>query len=142
MQMKAWKSQFTRRLLVPVVAVATIGTFGAYEFTKPARAAAAAPAPAAAPLDTNSVSALMTLDHEMETLAARVTPAVVNITVTSKPTSQPAAGGDADNDSDLTCSNSLLRLAEIPPMELRLAISSGNSVACRNSALSTASAAA
>jgi serine protease Do len=98
--MNDWKSQFTRRLLVPVVAVATIGSLGAYEFTKPARAAAAPePAPAAAALDTNSVSALLTLDHEMETLAARVTPAVVNITVTSKPTSQQAADGDADNES-------------------------------------------
>jgi serine protease Do len=95
-----WKAQFTRRLLVPAVAVVTIGSFGAYEFTRPAHAAAPAPAPAAAPLDTNSVSALLTLDHEMETLAARVTPAVVNITVTSKPKSQPA-DGDADNGPDM-----------------------------------------
>jgi serine protease Do len=94
-----WKAQFTRRFIVPTVAVATIGLLGAYEFTKPAHAAAAV-APAAAPLDTNSVSELLTLDHEMETLAARVTPAVVNITVTSKPTSQPAGGG-ADNGPDM-----------------------------------------
>ncbi len=95
-----WKAQFTRRLLVSAVAVAIVGSLGAYEFTKPARAAAAAaaPAPAAAPLDANSVSALMTLDHEMETLAARVTPAVVNITVTSKPTAKQA-DGDAGGDS-------------------------------------------
>jgi serine protease Do len=98
MQMQDWKAVITRRLLVPAVAVATIGTLGVYEFSKPARAAAAGPAPAAAALDTNSVSALLTLDHEMETLAARVTPAVVNITVTSKPTAQPA-GGDADSDA-------------------------------------------
>ncbi len=91
--MKDWKNQLTRRLLVPVIAIAIVGSLGAYEFTKPARAAAMAPA--AAPLDTNSVSELLTLDHEMETLAARVTPAVVNITVTTKPTAQPA-----DNDSD------------------------------------------
>lgn len=91
-----WKTQFARRFIVPAVAAATIGSFGAYEFTKPAHAAAFAPA--AAPLDTNSVPALLALDHEMETLAARVTPAVVNITVTSKPKSQ-AADGDADNDS-------------------------------------------
>lgn len=94
-RMKDWKHQLTRRLLVPVVAVAIIGSLGAYEFSRPAHAAAIAPA--AGPLDANSVSALMTLDHEMETLAARVTPAVVNITVTSKPSAQPADGGDADN---------------------------------------------
>jgi serine protease Do len=93
-----WKAQFTRRLLVPAVAVATIGSFGAYEFTRPAHAAAIAPA--AAPLDTNSVSALLTLDHEMETLAARVTPAVVNINVTTKATAKPA-DGDADNGPDM-----------------------------------------
>jgi serine protease Do len=38
----------------------------------------------AAPLDDNSVSALTAMDHAMETLAARVTPAVVNVAVTSK----------------------------------------------------------
>jgi serine protease Do len=38
----------------------------------------------AAPLSDNSVAALAALDHDMETLAARVTPAVVNIAVTSK----------------------------------------------------------
>src|SRR5207248_7409460 len=42
------------------------------------------PAPAAAPLDDNSVSALLALDRAMETVAARVTPAIVNVTVTSK----------------------------------------------------------
>src|SRR6201998_2341336 len=45
---------------------------------------AAGRAPAASPLDDNSVGALMPLDKAMETLAARVTPAVVNVTVTSR----------------------------------------------------------
>jgi len=89
--MNNWKMKLTRRLLVAAVAVLTVASLGAYEFTKPAKAAAMAPA--AAPLDDNSVSALLSLDRAMETLAARVTPAVVNITVTSKPTSQ-----SADND--------------------------------------------
>ena len=39
---------------------------------------------AAAPMDDNSVSALTSLDHAMEAVAAKVTPAVVNIAVTSK----------------------------------------------------------
>ena len=82
-----WKSILTRRLLVAVVAVLTIASLGVYEFVKPARAAAAASS--ASPLDDNSVSALLNLDRAMETLAARVTPAVVNITVTSKPSAQP-----------------------------------------------------
>jgi len=85
--MRNWKAKLTRRFFVAVVAVMIVATFATYEFAKPARAASVA-APAAAPLDDNSVAALLTLDRAMETLAARVTPAVVNVTVTSKPTAQ------------------------------------------------------
>jgi serine protease Do len=91
--MNQWKTILTRRLLVAVVAIITVAGLGVYEFSRPARAAAAAPA--VAPLDDQSVGALLSLDQAMETLAARVTPAVVNITVTSKPTSQPTADDDA-----------------------------------------------
>jgi serine protease Do len=59
-----------------------------FNFTKSAKAAA----PAAAPLDDNSVGALLTLDRAMETLAARVTPAVVNVTVVSKSNPQQNGG--------------------------------------------------
>ena len=45
-----------------------------------------------APLDDQSVSALTALDHDMETLAARVTPAVVNVAVTSR--------GGSDDEQD------------------------------------------
>ncbi len=83
--MHSWKKILTRRLLVAAVAVLSVASFATYEFTNSARAASSAPA--AAPLDDNSVGALLTLDRAMETLAARVTPAVVNVTVTSKPTS-------------------------------------------------------
>jgi serine protease Do len=89
------KSTLTRRLLVPAVAFATILSFGAYEFAKPARAAAS-PTPAAAALDDNSVGALLSLDHAMEALAAHVTPAVVNVTVTSK--TQVKASDQMDDD--------------------------------------------
>jgi serine protease Do len=84
--MKNWKNILTRHLFVAVVAALTIASLATYEFAKPARAAAVAPA--AAPLDDNSVAALLSLDRAMETLAARVTPAVVNVTVTSKPGTQ------------------------------------------------------
>ncbi len=51
----------------------------------------------AAPLDDHSVEALMSLDQAMETLAARVNPAVVNIAVTSTPNAEEAGeqGGGA-----------------------------------------------
>ena len=93
--MQNWKTKLTRRVLVAVVAVVTVATLATYEFAKPARAAVAAPA--AAPLDDNSIAALLTLDRAMETLAARVTPAVVNVTVTSKPSAQPA-GDESSED--------------------------------------------
>ena len=92
------KAALTGRLLVPVVAVALFVSAAAYHFASPAKAAAAAPAPAAAALDDNSVAALLSLDHAMETLAARVTPAIVNVTVTSKPAN--AHNDTADNESN------------------------------------------
>jgi len=93
--MKNWKTILTRRLLVAAVAVVTVASLATYEFARPARAAV--PAPAVAPLDDNSVAALLTLDRAMETLAARVTPAVVNVTVTSKPSAQQA-GDESSQD--------------------------------------------
>jgi serine protease Do len=51
----------------------------------------------ASPLDDNSVAALTAMDNAMEAVAARVTPAVVNIAVTSTPSMdevQQQGGGD------------------------------------------------
>jgi serine protease Do len=89
--MNTWKTILTRPLLVTGVAMLTVASLATYEFAsaKPARASAAAPA--AAPLDENSVAAILSLDHAMETLAARVTPAVVNVTVTSKASPQQSS---------------------------------------------------
>jgi serine protease Do len=83
-----WKASLTKRLTVIVLALVAAGSLAAFEFAKPAIAAASAPA--SAPLDDNSVAALLTLDRAMETLAARITPAVVNVTVASKPNAQQA----------------------------------------------------
>jgi serine protease Do len=49
---------------------------------------------AASPMDDDSVSALTSLDHAMEAVASRVTPAVVNVAVTAKSQNElPGAGG-------------------------------------------------
>ena len=93
--MKSWlescktrsKAVVTRCMAVALLAVVAVGSVATFNFTQTAKAAAA-PAPAAAPLDDNSVAALLTLDRAMETLAARVTPAVVNVTVVSKSNAQ------------------------------------------------------
>jgi len=72
-----------RRATVAVLALAALASVTAYEVIKPMSAGAAV-APAAAPLDDNSVNPLLSLDRAMETLAARVTPAIVNVAVTSR----------------------------------------------------------
>ena len=91
--MKEWLKRkstgVSRRFSVAFLAVLLAFSLGSYEFVT--RARAATPTPAAAALDDNSVSALTALDHAMETVAARVTPAIVNVTVTSK------RGADAQN---------------------------------------------
>jgi hypothetical protein len=93
MSKKEWNPLTRARKTITVLALAFAVSLGGYEFLKPAAAnaasvaspapAAAAPAPAPA-LDDNSVSALTALDHAMENLAAHVTPAVVNVSVTSR----------------------------------------------------------
>ena len=87
-----------RRTLAAVLALGLAGSFGTYEILKPAAANAAimTPAAAAAALDDNSVSAISALDQAMETLAARVTPAVVNVTVTSRVKQQQVSDDQQD----------------------------------------------
>lgn len=83
-------TSWARRLLAPALALALAASFATYEFAKPASARAASAAPAAEPLSEDSVSALLAVDRAMETLAAHVTPAVVNIAVTSRMKPQQA----------------------------------------------------
>ena len=78
-----WK-QIGRLAIAPVLALGMAASLTAYHTAKPVVAKAAAAAPSTAPLDDNSVSALLAMDKAMETLAARVTPAIVNVAVTSK----------------------------------------------------------
>ena len=95
-QIQQWKKYLKGRTLAAALMLALTASFGGYEFLKPAPASAASVAPAAAALDDNSVSALTALDHAMETLAAHVTPAVVNVTVTSRAKQQQMSDRDQD----------------------------------------------
>jgi serine protease Do len=72
-----------RRIGAAVLAFAMIAGVGAYHFLQPTTARAAATSNAA-PLDDNKIAALLSLDQAMETVAARVTPAIVNVAVTAK----------------------------------------------------------
>jgi serine protease Do len=90
MQWKDSLKKWTRRLAMPAMALTLIGAFATYECVKPSAASAANAAPSASPLDVDSVSSLLAVDKAMETLAARVTPAVVNVTVTSRAKAEKA----------------------------------------------------
>ena len=83
--------KLTRGAIVPALAVAIAVGVGAYELAKPASAASPSPTAPAPALTATSVEPLIAYDHAMEALAARVTPAVVNVTVTSK-----TKGGDEE----------------------------------------------
>ncbi|HTS34321.1 MAG TPA: Do family serine endopeptidase [Candidatus Solibacter sp.] len=87
------KTKWIRCIAVPMLAVVLAG-FTTYECVKPSPARAADASPSAAPLDVDSVNAILQLDKAMETVAARVTPAVVNVTVTSRTKGNEMADGD------------------------------------------------
>ncbi|HZR56126.1 MAG TPA: Do family serine endopeptidase [Terriglobales bacterium] len=91
------EKKVTRPLIASGIALALAISAGTYELAKPTLVKAAVMAPAPAPLDDNSVSALLSLDNAMETLAARVTPAIVNVAVTSHAKGEQAQG-DAPED--------------------------------------------
>src|SRR6266700_7133723 len=100
------KDKLSKKTIVPSLAALMAVSLGAYKVAKPANsalAAAAAPAPAAAALDDSSIEPLLALDRAMENLAARVTPAIVNVTVASKTDARRQSGdddGDNSNDND------------------------------------------
>jgi len=83
--------QYGRRFFAPAGAVAAL-LFAVLFVAN--RGGVHAASYAAEPIDNNSVSALESLDRAVETVAARVTPAVVNIAVTSKTT------GDSEDEDD------------------------------------------
>ena len=91
-------SSARRKFLASALAVALAAGVGVLELAKPVRAAS--PAPAAPALDDNSVGALLAFDKAMENLAAHVTPAVVNVAVTSKASNTAMAEGDDNGDDD------------------------------------------
>ena len=78
-----------RKFAIPTLAIAALLAAGTFAFNHSvAHAAAIVPG---APIDESSVSSLEALDNAVEAVAARVTPAVVNVSVTSR-----AHGEDGD----------------------------------------------
>src|SRR5215472_4718460 len=97
---RQWNSLKSHGKETAAIVLAVTLALGTYSFLKPAAASAStssSPAPAAAALDENSVSALLALDHAMETLASHVTPAVVNVTVAAHGKHQQVSEDDDQN---------------------------------------------
>ena len=80
-----------KRFVAPAAAVVALLFAVVFVFDHTVAHAAGGGIVAGAPMDDNSVSSLVALDNAVEAVAARVTPAVVNVSVTSR-----ASGDDAD----------------------------------------------
>jgi len=72
-----------RRIGAAALALALTAGLGAFHFLQPSTARAAATSNTA-PIDDSKIGALLSLDQAMETVASRVTPAIVNVAVTAK----------------------------------------------------------
>ena len=96
-----YRSIKTRPLISSVLALALLLPAAGYEVFSPhSLRAATPPAAAAGPVPAEDVSALSALDHAMETLTARVTPAVVNVSVTSRVKPKRSSGQGMSDDND------------------------------------------
>lgn len=86
---RGWKACGKHGAAVALTLVLT-ASFFAYTSFVPVRAAVSS---STAPLDDSKIGALLSLDQAMEAVAARVTPAIVNVAVTSHAKTQPVAEG-------------------------------------------------
>ncbi len=89
---RGWRACGKHRAAV-VLTLALTASFLAYTSFVPVRAAVSSNT---APLDDSKIGALLSLDQAMEAVAARVTPAIVNVAVTASAKSQPVAEGIPD----------------------------------------------
>ena len=88
-----------KKLAIPVAAMAALLAAGSFLLNHSVAHAAIV---AAAPMDDSSVSSLVSLDNAVEAVAARVTPAVVNVSVTSR-----AKADESDQDGGGSLQNML-----------------------------------
>src|SRR5580704_4408788 len=91
---REWKA---RRKQAAVVAFALALAASCLTYTS-SRSVGAGVSSTTAPLDNSQVGALLSLDQAMEAVAARVTPAIVNVAVTASPKTQPASEGGIPDD--------------------------------------------
>lgn len=142
MNLGKMKSLLTRRMAIPAIVAGTLIAAGGWALVRPASAAAAPnPAPAAAPIDESSVAPLLSFDQAMEALTARVRPAVVNVSVTSKLSQRQTSEEEGQKARNSRSSNSSSSNSSVLA---RPSVSSSRVRGCSSSnpRLSTASAAA
>jgi serine protease Do len=90
----------TRRFVAPVAALALTVSAGAFVFSHNHVHAAMAADNPIAPINNASIDPLLALDQATEAVASRVTPAVVNIAVTSHREEQPAMRGEGQEQGE------------------------------------------
>src|ERR1700688_1804138 len=86
------------RIGAPVGAALALVLAAAFSFHHSGVGVYAAMISSPPPMDDNSVSSLVSLDNAVEAVAARVTPAVVNVAVTSRGSSMHEMGGEQDQE--------------------------------------------
>ena len=102
-----------RKFAVPALAIASILAAGTFVFNhNVAHAAAIVPG---APMDESSVSSLEALDNAVEAVAARVTPAVVNVSVTAHAHGEDGDAEDGAQDGEQGGGNSQGGPQDLPP---------------------------
>ena len=91
---RGWKACGKHRaaIMLTLALAASIFTYTSFVAVR-----AAAVSSTTAPLDDNKVGALLSLDQAMEAVAARVTPAIVNVAVTSRVKPHAVAEGIPDD---------------------------------------------
>lgn len=99
-----------KKLAVPAGILATILFAAAFMFDYSRAHAAAA---ASGPLDDSSVSSLVALDNAVEAVASRVTPAVVNVAVTSR-----VSGNDQNSGAEQGSENGGQNFGGMNPQDL------------------------
>src|SRR5215469_7500604 len=99
-----------KKLYVPA-AIAGAFVLGAAIYAGHGRVHAAA----ALPMDDHSVSALTALDQAMEAVASRVTPAVVNVAVTSRGPSEDDEQQSMNDDQDDQDRGGRGQMQQLPP---------------------------
>ncbi len=87
-----------KRMIAPLAALALIVFTGAFVFGHKHVDAATSPHTPTTPINNASIDPLLALDQATEAVASRVTPAVVNIAVTSRGSEQDAAQAEGRSD--------------------------------------------